>query len=71
MNLEVDSADARFIVDYSVAHNIEIEADKEINLKRMFDEYANEWWKDYKGIRDSHNKRVVPIYVETDDRDSM
>jgi hypothetical protein len=45
------------------------EKDRDSNTRRIFDEYAKEWWNDYKQIREVHKKRAVPIFVETDDRD--
>lgn len=33
-------------------------------------EYANEWWNDYKLIRNSHKTRLVKIFAETDDREA-
>ena len=49
---------------------IEYEADKNTGMKQNFDEYAKEWWNDFQQIRGTLKKRVVPICVETDDRDT-
>lgn len=35
-----------------------------------FLEYANDWWNDYKNIRNSHAKRLVRIFAETDERET-
>ncbi len=50
---------------------MEYEKQLEIEQKKRFDELAAEWWNDFKQIRDSHKKRLVPIFVETEDRDLL
>jgi len=52
--------------------------DKQITLEDKFEtegiqkflDYANDWWNDFKSIRDSHKSRLVKIFAETDDRES-
>jgi len=55
----------------TVIERIDFEINRDVNQKKVFDGYTKEWWDDYKAIRDSHRKRVIPIFVETDDRDFM
>ena len=57
------------VAEHIVVKQMEYETDNESVLKGTFDDYAREWWNDYKQIRESHKKRVVPIFVETDERD--
>ena len=52
-----------------VVQQLEYEAKHDADQKKAFDEYATEWWNDFKQIRESHKKRLVPIFAETDDRD--
>ena len=57
---------------------IEENVDKQTSLEQKFEnegvqkflEYANDWWSDYKSIRQSHKTRLVKIFAETDDRES-
>ena len=52
-----------------IERRMNYEKDRDASVRKSFDEYAKEWWNDYKQIRESHKKRAVPIFVETDDRD--
>lgn len=52
--------------------------DKQLNLERKYEhetiqkflDYANDWWADYKSIRNVHKTRLVKIFAETDDREA-
>lgn len=56
----------------------EEQVDKQIKLEKKYEgdsiqkflDYANEWWNDYKNIRQSHKSRLVKIFAETDDREA-
>lgn len=56
----------------------EEQVDKQINLERKFEhetiqkflDYANDWWSDFKAIRNTHKNRLVKIFAETDDREA-
>lgn len=52
-----------------VERRLNYEKDRDLSLRRSFDRHAKEWWSDYRQIRESHKKRPVPLFVETDDRD--
>jgi centrosomal protein CEP76 len=57
--------------EHIVQHQLEYETKLEMESKKTFDEYAKEWWNDFKQIRESHKKRPVPIFLETEDRDQL
>lgn len=65
------NAETELLKKHVVMDRIEFELSRDASQKRAFDEYAKEWWSEYRDIRDSHRKREVPIFVETDDRDWM
>ena len=57
---------------------IEEAVDKQLSLETKFEnegiqkflDYANDWWSDFKSIRQSHKTRLVKIFAETDDREA-
>jgi len=55
--------------EHIVIQQLEFEQKDEERRKKAFEEYAKEWYNDFKQIRESHKKRLVPILAETDDCD--
>ena len=35
-----------------------------------FIKYANDWWEDYKTIRNSHSTRLIKLFLPTEDREN-
>ena len=35
-----------------------------------FIKYANDWWEDYKNIRNSHSNRIIKLFLPTEDREN-
>jgi len=35
-----------------------------------FIKYANEWWEDYKTIRNTHSTRLIKLFLPTEDREN-
>ena len=71
MNWSEASAKYPLISEQIVMQQLEYEKKQEGDLKKAFDSYATEWWNDFKQIRESHKKRLVQIFAETDDADSL
>jgi len=61
----------RLLTEELVLNQIRTETLNEDKSLRDFQEYADKWWKEYKQFRESHRKRLVPIFVNTDDRTFM
>lgn len=57
----------QLISDRIVQEQLDLEAKYERDIAHGIHEYANEWWKDYKAIRSSHENRMVKIFATTED----
>ena len=68
MDLE-NASEKDFLPSHIIERRMNYEADRDMNGRYIFDDYAKEWWNDYKQIRESLKTRIIPIFVETDDRD--
>lgn len=55
------------LTDRIVNEQMNLEKKYERDITHGFFEYSNEWWKDFKQIRPSHEKRMVKIFAETED----
>lgn len=62
---------AKLLKEDLVLKQIKAETSKEKRLAKEFQEAANEWWEEYKQLRASHKKRLVPIFADTDDRTTL
>ncbi|CAG9334919.1 unnamed protein product [Blepharisma stoltei] len=55
------------LTDRVVNEQLNLEAKYEREIAHSYFEYSNEWWRDYKQIRPTHEKRRVQIYAEVED----
>ena len=69
MDLPASLSKSSLVGEHIVVKQIDYERKQESEQKKSFDEYATIWWNDFKQIRESHKKRLVQIYAETEDRE--
>lgn len=58
------------LMDEQVTKQTTLESRYESDTIQRFLDYAHDWWVDFKAIRSSHEKRLVKIFAETDDREA-
>jgi centrosomal protein CEP76 len=56
------------IGEHIITEQIQFERKHEQDSLKEFYEYANQWWEEYKLLRESHKSRLVKLFAECEDR---
>jgi len=61
---------SKLLSERTIFDHINSEKKYETESAQDFIKYANDWWDDYKTIRQTHSTRLIKIFVPTEDREN-
>ena len=60
-----------FVTANEISQQLSIERNRDLQAEREFYMYCKQWFEEFSQIRDSHKRRIVKLYAETEDGSSI